>query len=27
LPLEFPLGGRRVCGETWSLEPIPGLTV
>ncbi|MGD0258232.1 MAG: glycogen synthase GlgA [Verrucomicrobiota bacterium] len=27
LPLEFPLGRRRVCGETWSLEPIPGLTV
>jgi starch synthase len=25
--LEFPLGRRRVCGETWSLEPIPGLTV
>jgi starch synthase len=27
LPLEFPLGPHRVCGETWSLEPIQGLTV
>jgi starch synthase len=27
LPLEFPLGANRVGGETWSLEPCPGLTV
>jgi starch synthase len=27
IPLEFPLGPRRVRGETWSLEPIQGLTV
>jgi starch synthase len=25
--LDFPLGPRRVRGETWSLEPIQGLTV
>jgi starch synthase len=27
VPLEFPLGPRRVRAETWSLEPIQGLTV
>jgi starch synthase len=27
LPLDFPLGPRRVRGETWGLEPIDGLTV
>ena len=27
LPLEFPLGAQPVRGETWSLEPIEGLTV
>jgi starch synthase len=27
LPLELPLGPRNVRGETWSLEPMPGLTV
>jgi starch synthase len=27
LPLEFPLGTQAVRGETWSLEPIEGLTV
>jgi starch synthase len=27
LALEFPLGPRRVRGETWSLEPLQGLTM
>jgi starch synthase len=27
LPLDFPLGARRVRAETWSLEPFEGLTV
>ena len=27
LPLEFPLGTQQVRGETWSLEPLDGLTV
>ncbi len=27
VPLEFSLGPRRVCAQTLSLEPIPGLTV
>ena len=27
LSLELPLGARRVRGETWSVEPMPGLTV
>lgn len=27
LPLEFPLGSQQVRGETWSLEPIEGLSV
>ncbi len=27
LPLEFPLGAQPVHGETWSHEPIEGLSV
>jgi starch synthase len=27
IPLELPLGGRRVVGALWSLEPSPGVTV
>jgi len=27
LPLDLPLGAQRVRAETWSLEPIEGLTV
>ncbi len=27
LPLELPLGARRVGGEIWRLKPMPGLTV
>jgi starch synthase len=27
LPLEFPLGAQQVRAETWSLEPLEGLTV
>ncbi|MCX6924504.1 MAG: glycogen/starch synthase [Verrucomicrobia bacterium] len=27
LPIDLPLGAQRVCAETWSLEPIEGLTV
>src|SRR6266850_586436 len=26
LPLDFPLGARRVRAEVWSLQPAPGLT-
>jgi starch synthase len=27
LPMDLPLGQRRVCAETWCLEPSPGLAV
>jgi starch synthase len=27
LPLDLPLGVRRVRGEVWTLDPIPGLTI
>ncbi len=27
LPLDLPLGHRRVAASTWSLDPIPGLTI
>src|SRR3954447_9343325 len=27
MPLDVPLGTRRVRGEIWALEPMPGLTI